>query len=398
VSVARFSLKELLSPVTTTAFLEGYWETKLLVVTRGCSNYFGQLLKLEDISATLSALHLCHPQVSVVNAAQPVDSEQYVGRDGVVDRVQLFQKFADGSTIILNQMQDYLPALARLCRALGREVSARCHTNIYLTPANAQGFKPHYDDHDVFVLQINGSKRWRIYQSPVILPMNRQEHDSNPPTEDALESEFNLEAGDTLYIPRGIIHEARSGAETSLHITLGVLNHTWAELLLTALAEVCLNDPAFRRALPFGFAQPDFDRFQAGVTFRDLLHRLSTTARLDSALESFVEQLLVSFAPDLDSQMTQIERLPALSSKSIVRSRSDLIYRIRLQNDTLRIGFGRSEITLPGHVGPAVGFALEHGRFAVHDLPGELDANSKLVLVRRLVREGLLEVLHELQE
>ncbi|CAI5980671.1 unnamed protein product, partial [Closterium sp. NIES-64] len=36
--------------------------------------------------------------------------------------------------------------------------------NVYLTPAASQGFSPHYDDIDAFVLQVEGCKRWRCYQ------------------------------------------------------------------------------------------------------------------------------------------------------------------------------------------------------------------------------------------
>ena len=36
---------------------------------------------------------------------------------------------------------------------------------MYITPADAQGFAPHYDDVDVFILQVEGRKLWRLYDS-----------------------------------------------------------------------------------------------------------------------------------------------------------------------------------------------------------------------------------------
>ena len=45
--------------------------------------------------------------------------------------------------------------------------------NVYVTPANSVGFVSHFDSHDVFVLQLYGSKNWRVYDHPpVILPAN----------------------------------------------------------------------------------------------------------------------------------------------------------------------------------------------------------------------------------
>ena len=35
--------------------------------------------------------------------------------------------------------------------------------NSYITPPASQGFKPHYDDVEVFMLQLEGRKRWRIF-------------------------------------------------------------------------------------------------------------------------------------------------------------------------------------------------------------------------------------------
>ena len=68
----------------------------------------------------------------------------------------------------------------------------------------------------MFVLQIAGSKHWTIYGTPVELPLRGQdfdpsEHERGQPTLD-----FDLEAGDFAYIPRGVVRDARSSESTSL--------------------------------------------------------------------------------------------------------------------------------------------------------------------------------------
>jgi hypothetical protein len=52
---------------------------------------------------------------------------------------------------------------------------------------------------------------------------------------------------------------------------------------------------------------------------------------------------------------------------------------------------GDRRLTFPVWVEPALGALLPKERFAVADLAGVLDPESRLVLVRRLIREGLLE-------
>ena len=42
--------------------------------------------------------------------------------------------------------------------------------NRYLTPAGTQGFAPHYDDIEAFILQLEGKKHWRLY-SPRLEPL-----------------------------------------------------------------------------------------------------------------------------------------------------------------------------------------------------------------------------------
>jgi ribosomal protein L16 Arg81 hydroxylase len=97
-----------------------------------------------------------------------------------------------------------LPSLANLCRAVERTFSSHFQTNIYLSPPHAQGFKTHFDSHDVFVLQVSGSKLWTLYDTGVVLPLRGQafdpdKHAPGPPTR-----ELTLHSGDVLYCPRGL--------------------------------------------------------------------------------------------------------------------------------------------------------------------------------------------------
>ena len=55
------------------------------------------------------------------------------------------------------------PPLVAFCQQLAAELGHPVQANAYVTPPQSQGFDDHYDVHDVFVLQVEGEKRWRIH-------------------------------------------------------------------------------------------------------------------------------------------------------------------------------------------------------------------------------------------
>ncbi|MFL5757038.1 MAG: cupin domain-containing protein, partial [Chloroflexota bacterium] len=137
-----------------------------------------------------------------------------------VERVA--DEFARGATVVLQGLHvHWLPA-ARYCRGLEQALGMPVQANAYLTPASAQGFAVHHDVHDVFVLQVAGRKRWRLYEPVLELPLRSQRWSRALGDPGAPVHELVLEPGDTLYVPRGWPHEAATGDGESLHLTVGL--------------------------------------------------------------------------------------------------------------------------------------------------------------------------------
>lgn len=199
-----------------------------------------------------------------------------------------------------------------------------------------------------------------------------------------------LSAGDAAYIPRGHLHEAIATNTVSLHITVGILACTWTDFLLEAVADACLNDAAFRKTLPPGFARDGVSERQTLEVFGRLLQHLSERISPQSILDRFVDEFLASCPPLLRGQMTQLAALEDIDIDTRVGVRPLLLARVQLDPQSVSVRhFGR-RIAFPLHVEAAVRFALSQKRFAVGDLPGDLDDSGKLTLARRLIREGLL--------
>ena len=143
------------------------------------------------------------------------------------------------------------------------DVGHPVQANAYVTPPGARGFDPHYDVHDVFVLQAAGEKRWTVHE-----PVHEHPLPSQPWTEhrDAIASRIDddpvidtvLSAGDTLYLPRGWVHSARSLDTTSIHMTIGVSALTYLDVV-RAVVDTLAMDEEFRKSLPMGIDATDRD-------------------------------------------------------------------------------------------------------------------------------------------
>lgn len=383
------SLRWLISPVEKQRFFKEYWEIRPLVIHRRQPDYFSSLVSLDEVDRALTTLDRRYPNTILKNAARDVARRDYTVDGETLDVARVYQHFADGSTITLAFLDNVVPSLTRFCRGLECELSFPLQTNIYLTPPGAQGARPHYDTHDVFALQVAGSKKWTVYGTPCELPLASQDFDPEVHEKGAATLEFDLRAGDVAYLPRGVVHEARSTDEISLHITAGILRYTWADLLLEYVASACLNDPAFRRSLPPGFARPDFDKAQAKETLRTLLGRVGSSGDFDAALERFLDSFVRSCPPLLEGQMAQIAALDALTADSLAGARPGVVYYLQTSGDSVVVHLGGRKITFPSFAAAALRYALGHPEFLVRDLPGGLDDAGKLTLVRRLIREGL---------
>ncbi len=388
---AALSFPWLIAPTTPETFFAEYYEKKPLLVRREeRPDYYGDLLTLDDIDHAICDLGLHHPSIELVSSTKQLTSEDYTFVSGMIDVVRLYQEFADGATVVLPQLQNHLPKLADLCRAMEARLSSRFQTNIYMTPGASQGFRSHYDSHDVFVLQVDGVKTWRIYNEAIELPYRGQNFDPHETQAGELTEEFELRPGDLFYLPRGYMHDAATHEGGSLHITLGVLHTSWTDVLIETIARAGLRDKDFRKALPPGFADTDFDRTEARAFFKQLVQKLADLADVDETLDHFANDLIATRHPLVKGQMRQVMRIPELSNESKVGRRPHLLLQWAKDDDRVTVSSCGTDVSMPLPAEPALRFALENDSYQVKDLPG-LDDKSQVVLTRRLIREGLVQ-------
>jgi mannose-6-phosphate isomerase-like protein (cupin superfamily) len=385
------SFEWLIEPIMPDVFFRDYYEHKPLLIEGRDPEKFRSLLSVEAIDRYLAASWPSYPDVFLVDAARELKPDDYsLPQSGRIDLPRAYQLFQSGATISLSQLQERLPPLAALCRAMEHVFSSHFQTNIYLSPRNAQGFKTHYDSHDVFVLQVSGSKHWTLYDTLIELPLHGQGFEPGKHIPGAATRELTIRAGDVFYCPRGLFHSARATDEVSLHITLGVMGKTWADVMVEAISEACLASPAFRANLPAGFANPGFDRTEAEATFRSLVEAFARNARLGPILDRFAESFVTSRRPAFEGCLAELDSPPQISRETRLVARPHLVYLLREEGDQLSVLFGSTQIALPSFTRLPLERALSGAPFQVSDLPGALDEPGKIVLVQRLIREGML--------
>ena len=389
-----FSFAWLLDPITPKAFFAEYYERQPLLIARGEPSRYAALLSLAGIDRFLATTSPCHPDVFLVDAARKLAAEDYTLPEpegaGQLDLPRAYELFRSGATISIRRLNESVAELAALCRAMEKVFSAHFQANVYLSPPQAQGFGTHFDSHDVFVLQVAGSKAWTLYDTLIELPLHGQGFDKGTHQPGPAAREIVLRAGDLFYCPRGLFHSARATEETSLHITLGLIGKTWADVMAEAVSAACLAAPAFRANLPAGFAEPDFDAGAASATFRALVQRFAREAELAPILERLAQDFVASRRPDFAGTLHEVEADATLTRDTRLAARPHLIWRLKAEARDVTLLFGASRLRFPAVAAEPLRFALKGEPFQVGALPGRLDEAGKIVLARRLLREGLL--------
>lgn len=219
-------------------FSRAYGESNWLLMTDAIKNPL-ELLNWDDLSDLVSTLDIPGRELAFVknedyfNPIFPLEAHRGSApsaRENKSNVPEIFsQMIASGYTLIVNKAYKHHSPIGAFCRGLSNLTRADVHANIYASWGPASPFPAHWDEHDVLVLQIEGRKRWWIYGSNDINPVNHQQ--AKQPCPDSVLWEGELKAGDALYIPRGCYHKASADAEPSLHVTVGIYRLTALDIV-----------------------------------------------------------------------------------------------------------------------------------------------------------------------
>jgi ribosomal protein L16 Arg81 hydroxylase len=389
-------LDTLIGPVvSSTEFLASYYEKQPLLSQPGDPERYSSLISIDQIDDMLSSTELPARALQMARKEPPVYREDFSFEDGVIDRTGVLNEYQNGATVILPQLQHRHPVLKQFCMALEAELSCHVQTNIYLTPPNNQGFASHYDNHDVFVLQVSGKKRWRIYEKPLSNPYRGEAFNRACHKPGEIEQEFILEPGQCAYIPRGWMHDAESlNDEASLHITVGLITKTWADLMLESLSEFALRDEAFRESLPAGFAREDLVSHPALIEamktqFSDLVARFAAQANFDDTFELFLQNFL-STRDTTTRHSLKSAFLPA-SPNDLFRRRQLTQCAIRDEGENLLLVCAAGDLRFDKKLETGLDQMMSGEKFSRQAFTGQHDVQACNRALDQLLAGGVIE-------
>lgn len=288
--MAAVALEKILEPCPAQQFLASSWG-KTYKHIKGWPGKFARLLPWDELNEILGRHRLDFPRLRLMHDGQRVAVSSYIRHSTNLRRktsiprllpAELTSHLREGATLVLDAVDELYRPIEEIAEGLELTFREHVQVNMYAGWQTSRGFDLHWDDHDVFVLQVTGRKLWRIYGETRRHPVTGDQA-ARPENVDAPLWEAMLEDGDLLYIPRGWWHVALPVAKPTLHLTVGVHNRTGLDLTRWLLERLRENEN-FRQDLP-RFASSEERRTHMGRLREELLKGWD-----DNLLESFLNE------------------------------------------------------------------------------------------------------------
>jgi len=249
-------LADLLAPVTVEDFFENYWSQKSLLIPGGPEKVAG-LFGWEEVNRIFSEHRLDTSQARLAHEGKSAEDLAFLksrvssqgNRFFEPDIPLLYRLLREGASLVLDAVDEMSPSVREFCERVGRDLTCQISVNAYSTWRTVPGFGVHWDDHDLFVVQVSGRKHWRLFGKTRPFPLAVDVAENPAPSEGDVEWEAVISPGDVIYVPRGHWHGATGMDEATLHLTCGFSNPT-SEDILKWVADQLKDHELFRQDVP----------------------------------------------------------------------------------------------------------------------------------------------------
>ncbi|MGB5968634.1 MAG: cupin domain-containing protein [Spirulinaceae cyanobacterium] len=211
-SLVTSVIAEILSPYELAEFFEEYWTLKSVFIPNN-GRRFKQIFSWQKLNDILNFHEFDYPSLRLAKDGEVLPPKE---------NAQFLKHCQEGATLVIDRLHKLVPEVAHFAAAIKEDLGHPLQVNMYCSWPQVQGFKCHYDTHEVFILQVDGCKEWHIFADTVKYPVKEEKSSAHHPPDSEPVLSCILEPGDVLYIPRGHWHYAKTVDKPSLHLTLGI--------------------------------------------------------------------------------------------------------------------------------------------------------------------------------
>jgi ribosomal protein L16 Arg81 hydroxylase len=407
----HWSLDEILQPHGWPLFAEKYWQKLPLHIDREDSQFFSSLVSRKQLEFLINT-HGGRDDfpVSVIGSriGETVPAEERGLRRSHWRSDNVYDRVSKGATVRIGNLAHYLEPVERLVSSFEAFLNTDIAVNLYLTPGGSQAFGSHFDKHDVFILQVEGSKIWKIFTPPENLPVEvvykarQQWFERKLPFEQSLgplrpsaqlDREILLSAGDLLYVPRGYVHQVFTSDKPSLHLTVAAPVITWYEVAVHALAATFRESRTLRESVPPAFATSEQGFCEAQDRLTEVIAAVRTHLTEDK-LHASLDELALRYVNSRSGNWPGISTAIGtkdITSESVLQIRPSLIYTTRKEIPYIYLLFSGRALRIPIQAESMLKYVQNVRRFRIADLPLADTDSSHMALVKTMLERGFLE-------
>jgi ribosomal protein L16 Arg81 hydroxylase len=237
------SFEDLIRPDTEQWFQDLLRVGKVVLRRGGEVNRFADMLSGERLFQAIERSVIPADRVRMTNRTIDVPQVMYLTQ-GRPDASKISQLSLNGSSLIVTKLDEYIPELGALRADIAAHFAEKVFMSAVFSAKGEPAIAMHFDAQDLLILQISGSKHWKIYGHPVRHPIRLMRPQPAAPTDPPVFDE-TLNAGDMLFLPGGHWHHCEDGSGPSLHLVILFVPPS-AAAAMRAYAEHLIGDPAFR--------------------------------------------------------------------------------------------------------------------------------------------------------